>query len=759
MKKMNFDTKSNESGPSNPLVGSTAGPMLSTLEGGWDSTNEKPSAAANDAAGARVDIEGIVRNYRVIRTISETSASIVYKAEDARTKRHVAIKVIYNRGLPDFERINRARVEIERLRHLSHPGIAALFDAGLTPEGHCYLVSEFIKGVSLNEYLAIHKLTLEDRFAVFMRICEAVHYAHQKCLLHRDLRPSNIVIDGKCNPKLVGLGVASVTDVDVGPAKEGSGRRELREFLVYKSPEQVACRIYDTDVRSDVYSLGVILYELLTDRLPYSCNSESGKEIVQAVRSEMPAKPGSVKANLRGDLEAIVLKTLEKQPSDRYQNVLALMQDLENYLGKRPVGARRAGAMYEFRKLATRYKSRSISVVILFLAMLAFGLHIHATTRDAGRARVAEIEQRMMNEAARQKVANDILVEQMNAAKALAQAETRERERIESRLSGFNAELQAVQSDRDAYAHRAELAEARAGSLEAVSKFWRGVVTPSGDLAEDAVVERLLEQAAARISKSLSDQPIAAAAAFSDIGQALLRLNRAARAAEMHGEALRLRSDALGSEDEQTIESIHQLAAAFFAAGDAASAEPVCRELVLVTTRVFGERDPRTLTAVNNLAMTLHARQQLTEAEQLLRTALEARRELFGPSDRRTASTWQNLGIVLFDAGRPADALGAFKEALTVFEGRLPANHALILDTQSRIGGCLVEMGQFENAEPILIGAHKALKTMLGDAHPETSAALERVVNCYQNWGKPDSAQLYASDYGQPNAEASVASE
>lgn len=759
MKKLNFGAKSNENGPSDPQIGSTAGPLISTLEQGQDAADEESSATVTDASNARVNIEGIVRNYRIIRTISETSASIVYKAEDARTKRHVAIKVIYNRGLPDFERINRARVEIERLRHLSHPGIAALFDAGLTPEGHCYLVSEFIKGVSLNEYLAIHKLSLEDRFAVFMRICEAVHYAHQKCLLHRDLRPSNIVIDGKCNPKLVGLGVASVTDVDVGPAKEGSGRRELREFLVYKSPEQVACRIYDTDVRSDVYSLGVILYELLTDRLPYSCNSESGKEIVQAVKTEMPAKPGSVKANLRGDLEAIVLKTLEKQPSDRYQNVLALMQDLENYLSKRPVGARRAGAMYEFRKLATRYKSRTISVAIMFLAMLAFGLHIHATTRDAGRTRVAEIEQRMMNDAARQKVANDILVEQMNAAKALAQAESRERERIESRLNGFNAELLAVQSDRDAYAQRAERAEARAGSYEAVSKFWRGVLTPTGDSAENAVVERLLEQAAARITKSLGDQPIAAAAAFSDIGQALLSLNRAARAAEIHGEALRIRSAALGSDDEQTIESIHQLAAAYFAAGDAMSAEPVCRDLVNVTTRVFGDRDPRTLTAVNNLAMTLHARQQYAEAERLLRAALEGRRELFGPTDRRTGSTWQNLGIVLFDASRPADALGAFKEALTAFEVKLPANHKLILDTKSRIGGCLVDMGQFENAEPILIGAHKALKAAFGDAHPETNAALERVVNCYQQWGKPDSAQLYASDHGFTNVNAPVANE
>ena len=157
------------------------------------------------------EIERAVCDYRVIRTLSESPTSVVYKAEHKRSKRPVAIKVVFNRALIHTDRVERARVEIERAKHLNHAGIARLVDAGLTDDGHCYLISDFVKGVSLDEYVSVHKLSFNDRLTIIKKISEVVQYAHQRCMLHRDLRPSNIVIDGKCNPCIVGFGVAAST--------------------------------------------------------------------------------------------------------------------------------------------------------------------------------------------------------------------------------------------------------------------------------------------------------------------------------------------------------------------------------------------------------------------------------------------------------------------------------------------------------------------------------------------------------------------
>ncbi|MBX3394543.1 MAG: serine/threonine protein kinase [Phycisphaerae bacterium] len=713
-------------------------PSVAVAPASWDST------AAHEVDGEAVghcDIESMIKDYRIIRTVSETSTSIVYKAEDARTKRRVAIKVIYNRDIPDFDRINRARVEIDRLRHLAHPGLAALLDAGTTREGHCYIVSEFIKGVTLNEYLSIHKLSLDDRLSIFARICEAVHYAHQRCLLHRDLRPSNILIDGKCSPKLVGFGVAGVTDVDIVPVREDFAKRELREFLVYKSPEQVSGRLFDLDVRSDVYTLGVILYELLTDRLPYSCDSQNAGEIVQAVSNEMPPKPSSIKASLRGDLEAIVLKAMEKQPVDRYQNVLALLHDLENYFDRRPVGARRAGAMYEFRKLATRYKSRTISVVIMTLAVLAFGLHIHMTTRQAGHRRVVEVEQQLGTQLALEKTARDIAAREREAAVAALATERAEREAINARMQEVQAQLADFDALRDRLTRRAETAEARADAMQSISRFWAVMLSsPKSGAVKWPGLGEMLEQASSRIERDFSDNPAGRATLLNDLGSLMTAAGDPTRAAAFLNDALSIRSDTLGEANADTIESMNNLASALFATGDTSSAEPVCRRLLAATESAFGADDPRTLTAANNLAMTLYPQKKLSEAETLLQRALAGRREALGADDRRTGATAHSLGLVLFDQGRFDASAEAFREALNCFGEKLPRSHVKVVDTQSRLGASLAASGRFDEAEPYLIDSFDALQAKLGRLHPDVIAARQRIIEMYRTWGKPEKA-------------------
>ncbi len=695
-------------------------------------------------------IEDIVKDYRIVRTVSETSTSIVYKAEDIRTKRRVAMKVIYNRGIPDFERINRARVEIERMRHLSHPGIAALLDAGMTNEGHCYFVSEFIKGVSLSEYISIHKLSQDDRLAIFARICEAIHYSHQKCLLHRDLRPSNIIIDGKCNPKIVGFGVAGVTDVDVGPAKEGSGKRELREFLAYKSPEQVAGRLFDIDVRSEVYNLGVILYELLTDRLPYDCNSENGKEIVEAVVNEMPPKPSSVKAHLRGDLEAITLKALEKQPTDRYQTVAALSYDLENYFDQRPVGARRAGALYEFRKLATRYKSRTISVVITTLAVLAFGVHIHTTTRQAGQLLVTEVEQRAANEIAQHAMAKQFAIEEMRNAQASMEEARAELDRMRKRIQNVQGEAEAVDDRLDQLAERAERAESRAQVFERMARFWVERLGASGGRKVRPTVDTgsLMDGAVADAQKEFADAPLARASILNDAGGFYAGIGRNEDAIPILEDALRTRGGELGDTHPDTIDTLNTLSSTLFRAKRPADAEPFARRLVDATREVFGPDDGRTLTAMNNLGMTLIPQGKFNEAEQYLREALEGRRKTLGEKSRKTAATWQNLGLVYFEQEKFEDAAGAFQSALEVLQERAPTGSIALCEARVRLGASLLKLERYNESIAALRTAAEGLSAKLGDSHRVTRDCLTMLADALERSGDADGAATVRARLG-----------
>lgn len=702
-----------------------------------DGSESPPQAVREGEPHSAWMIENVVKDYRIVRTVSETSTSIVYKAEDIRTKRRVAIKVIYNRGVPDFDRINRARAEIERLRHLSHPGIAALLDAGMTNEGHCYFVSEFIKGVSLNEYISIHKLSQEDRLSIFARICEAVQYSHQKCLIHRDLRPSNIIIDGKCNPKIVGFGVAGVTDVDVGPAKEGSGKRELREFLAYKSPEQVAGRLFDTDVRSEVYTLGVILYELLTDGLPYSCNSENGKEIVDAVANEMPPKPSAVKTTLRGDLEAITLKALEKQPSDRYQTVAALSQDLENYFDQRPVGARRAGAMYEFRKLATRYKSRTISVVIMTLAVLAFGLHIHLTTRQAGQRRALEIEQRLGNEIARVSTARQMALDESKRMQAQAEATAAEMATLREKISGFQGQVAAVDDHRDELTERAERAETRAQVADRIAKFWpqriAGVSGRKSGPTIDAV--RLASGAIEAADTEFADAPLAKASIFNDAGGLYADIGRNEEAVAALDRALKIRGEELGDANPDTIDTLNTLSAVLFRNQRPGDAEQATRRLANATREVFGAEDARTLTALNNLGLTLISQGKFDEAEKCLREALEGRRKSLGEDDLKTAASWQNLGKVLFELGRYEDSAKAFESALTALTHH-NANSAAVNEVRIQLGGCLLKLNRAPQAMDVLKPAAEYLEKRFGPRQSVTRQCLTLLGEALDRAGK-----------------------
>jgi eukaryotic-like serine/threonine-protein kinase len=307
-----------------------------------------------------------VGHYKVIRLIGAGGMGSVYEAEQEQPKRRVALKVIKSEHATP-ELLRRFQREAEALARLQHPGIAQIYEAGTADSGageQPYFAMEFIAhGQRLTAYAESHRLNVRQRLALMAQVCDAVHHAHQRGLIHRDLKPANILVDEGGHPKVLDFGVARVTDSDAHTIQTDIG--QLVGTLAYMSPEQAMADPLELDIRSDVYALGVVLYELLAGKLPYPI---SGKvhEAVMTIRQEDPAPLSSIKRIYRGDIETIVAKALEKDKQRRYASAAGLAADIRRHLNDEPIVARPASVGYQLQKFARRHKAITLSFAVVF---------------------------------------------------------------------------------------------------------------------------------------------------------------------------------------------------------------------------------------------------------------------------------------------------------------------------------------------------------------------------------------------------------
>jgi WD40 repeat protein/predicted Ser/Thr protein kinase len=336
-----------------------------------------------------------IGRYRVVRVLGEGGMGTVYEAEQDNPRRTVALKVIQP-GLASDSLLQRFAREAQILGRLQHPGIAQVYDAGVSESGRPYFAMELIAGVPLDRYAREQALDLRGRLELFARVCDAAQHAHERDVIHRDLKPANILVEASGQPRVLDFGVARAAHNGLTAGGSRTEAGQLIGTLNYMSPEQASADPAAIDARADVYALGVILYELLAQRLPYSLDGLPLPEAVRVIREQEPARLGTLDGRLRGDLETIAAKALEKDRGRRYTAAGELAADVRRHLNHEPIRARPASALYQLRKFARRHKA-VVGAVLGVMAALAAGtlVSILYAVRADHNAQVANENERL----------------------------------------------------------------------------------------------------------------------------------------------------------------------------------------------------------------------------------------------------------------------------------------------------------------------------------------------------------------------------
>ena len=453
--------------PSDDLSHDMLAPQLEAINDLFNDPTLIDERTTPEAKLVNVTIPG----YAIKSILGAGGMGTVYRAVQESPQRLVALKVI-RPGLASPNVLRRFKYESEALGRLQHECIGRIYDAGTTDDGGGavpWFAMELIEdGLSIRDYVQQYRLTVDERLTLFCRVCEAVHHGHQKGVIHRDLKPDNILVTPEGVPKIIDFGVARSTDADVGVTGDRTDAGALIGTLQYMSPEQCRAEPDAIDVRTDVYALGVVLYELLCDQYPYDIQERALQDVLRIVQENEPSKPGTINRNLRGDVEVITLKALEKEASRRYQSALELEQDIERYLAGMPIMAVPPSAAYRLRKFVRRNRV----AVLASMLLLAVGIVGLVASWQWSRADAARQERnRMVSE-----LIDFYMVDHFNAISRLAGSQPA-RELIIARS------LEYLDTLREDAADDPELQRILAGGLQAVgNNQWSQRMGNRGDL-------------------------------------------------------------------------------------------------------------------------------------------------------------------------------------------------------------------------------------------------------------------------------------
>ena len=628
---------------------------------------------AADAASMR-PLPATIGRYRVLRLIGEGGMGAVYEAEQENPKRIVALKIVKS-ALAAPVLLRRFAQETEALGRLQHAGIARIYDAGAIETGwgpQPYFAMELIHGLPLVEYAHRHQLDAAARIALFIKVCDAVGHAHQRGVLHRDLKPANILVDESGEPKVLDFGVARIAD-DAAHGTRHTKAGDIVGTLAYMSPEQVLADPASIDARSDVYSLGVVLYELLAGRLPYR-SERRWTDAVRTVRDAEPVPLSALGRDFHGDLSVIAGKALEMEPNRRYQSAGALADDLRRYLSHQPISAVPPTRVYHARKFVRRHRTLVSAVAAVFIVLVA---GIVVSVREAIAAR-RERDRALQAEQIAQSV-NDFLKNDL-----LAQAGAR----------------------------------AQAG--------------PNANPDPNLTVQTALDRAAARIAGRFDSQPAIEASIRRTIGTAYLDLNRMPAAEAQLRRAADLATRALGSEHPETLAILDALGVVYNYESKYADAKAVLSRVFDVRHRTLGPEHKDTLQTMSNLALAVAYEGDDARAMTLFEPLLAAYRRLFGEENIGTLDVMDNLGGTYRQLGKFAQARVLFERELELSRRVRGPEHPDTITCMGNLAVVYRALGDLEHAEKLSVTRLDATRRAFGDDHWETQNCQIQLAVCYR---------------------------
>jgi eukaryotic-like serine/threonine-protein kinase len=716
-------------------------------------------------AGEAPSMPSAIGRYRILRLLGEGGMGAVYEAEQEAPHRTVALKIIRT-GYANAEMLRRFETETQALGRLQHPGIAQIYDAGTeeTPWGRQpYIAMELVHGETLLAYCDQHKLKVRKRLDLFAKICDAVQHAHQRGLIHRDLKPANILVSDDGQPKILDFGIARLTDSEAQATRQTS-MGQIIGTLAYMSPEQVTGEVDEIDTRSDVYTLGVILYELLAGRLPY----ETGRQIHEAIstiREKEPSALRTINRAFRGDVETIVARALEKDKTRRYGSAAELAADVRRYLHDEPIMARPPSTAYQLRKFAHRNKALVTGVAAVFVVLVG---GVVASTWEAVQARRAE--KKALQETAIAHAVNDFLQHDLLAqASAYNQSKPDPNitvrtvlDRAAQNIQGkFNNQPAVEAAIRDTigrtYLDMGLYPEAQR-QLERALALERRTLGPEdpgtietmihlGDVADRvsnlSEAEAIFKQTLATANRVLGPDNADTLNAAKGLANAYFHQGKFALAQPLYNRVLQSRRRVLGPENPDTLMAMNNLAADYSDEGKNAEAETLFSQVADAHSRVLGPDHPDTLLAVNNLANVYVAEGKYVEGEALLSRNIEARRRTLGPEHPDTVNSMFDLANAYLDQGKYAQAEPLFRQVYETRRLAFGPEHISTLLALSGLAVALDNQGHYAQAEPLFRQIEGTMRRVLG---PEDIDTLWETVNlgeAYEGLGKYDLARTY----------------
>jgi serine/threonine protein kinase/Tfp pilus assembly protein PilF len=641
--------------------------------------------------------------YRILQLLGEGGMGIVYEAEQVEpVRRRVALKVL-KPGMDTKRVLARFEAERQALAVMEHPNIAKVLDAGATVRGRPYFAMELVHGVRLTDYCDQHRLPIRDRVELFIDVCQAIQHAHQKGVIHRDLKPSNVLVterEKRATPMVIDFGIAKAVSQRLTERTLVTEHGQAMGTPAYMSPEQAEMSGLDVDTRTDVYSLGVMLYELLVGRLPLdpdqignnafiarlvmrevdhkwpSTEFKTPAEDLEIIAQHRQTDASALRRELRGDLDWIVMKAMEKDRNRRYETASELATDLRRHLDHEPVAARPPSTRYRVAKFVRRNRTAVAAV-----SVIAASLVVGSGAAMVGMVRATRAEAQTAREAEATKQVSDFLV----------------------------------------------------GLFE--------VSNPSEARGNTVTAREILDVGAERIAAELTDQPVVQARLLSTIGTVYRQMGLLDRAQPLLQQALALQEAELGSDHADVGATLYQLAILSRVQGNLTEAEPLARRALSVTERALGPSDPAVALSASNLAAIYMSQERFSDAEPLFRRAAAIYESDPNSDPARVASSGSNLGTLYLRWGRLDEAESHLERALEIRERVLEPDHPDLAANLLNLGALYWTRGRYADAESVYQRARAIFEKTLEPEHPRMAAILNNLGETYWALERYDEAE------------------